>query len=212
MNQKLDFKHDKRLYAPSAINFVDLVVPPMTYLAVDGSGDPNTAQAYKDAVGALYSASYTSKYASRNGHQRDYVVGPLEGLWWADQMGSFVERTKDEWQWTVMIRQPDWLNTTELMGAVAAAIGNAAKQRKSIEALGLLYVLDLDEGRSVQILHVGNYDSEAPTLLKLHHEYLPNHGLTFNGKHHEIYLSDARRVAPSRLRTVLRQPVQAIHQ
>lgn len=210
MSPKLDFKHDKRLYAPSASNFVDLVVPPMIYLAVDGSGDPNTAHAYKDAVGALYSASYTAKFASKNEHERDFVVGPLEGLWWADHMGSFVERSKDEWQWTVMIRQPDWLGSADLMGSVAAAMGKAAKQRKSILALDLLYVLKLDEGRSVQILHVGSYDSEAPTLARLHHEFLPNNGLTFNGKHHEIYLSDARRVAPTNLRTVLRQPVRAI--
>ncbi|MFD0591772.1 GyrI-like domain-containing protein [Catellatospora coxensis] len=178
-------------------------VPELRYIAVDGHGDPNTATAYPEAVEALFTTAYTLKFASKKGLGRDFVVGPLEGLWRADDPQAFVTRDKQAWSWTMMISQPDWI--TEDM--VRAAVAEAAK-KKDNPALAGVRLISLTEGRSVQILHVGSYDDEAPTLDRLHHRYLPDNGLTFNGDHHEIYLSDARRTEPAKLKTILRQPVK----
>lgn len=178
-------------------------VPAMTFLTVDGEGDPNTASAYREAVEALYGVSYTLKFASKNQRGRDFVVAPLEALWTADDLSVFVRREKDRFRWTVMIRQPDWITDHD----VARAIGTVAAE-KDLPALPLVRCAPYDEGQSVQRLHVGSYDDEGPILAELHDEYLPDHGLTFNGDHHEIYLSDPRRTEPSKLKTILRQPVQ----
>src|SRR5690554_3006967 len=201
--EKYDVKiAHKALFAPPADDFVIVEVPPMRYLAVDGHGDPNTSHLYVEAIEALYSVSYALKFDSKKRLGRDFVVGPLEGLWRADDPAAFVARDKGSWNWTMLISQPDWV-TDEV---VADAI-DKVRVRKELAALDKLGVLALDEGLSVQILHRGPYDDEAPTLARLHEEYLPEHGLTFNGDHHEIYLSDARRTAPAKLRTILRQPV-----
>jgi DNA-binding PadR family transcriptional regulator len=195
-------KAHKELYAPSAKEFALVEVPQMHYLAVDGRGDPNTSPEYADAVEALYGVAYTLKFASK-ALGRDFVVAPMEGLWRAEDPAAFLERRKGEWEWTMMISRPDWI--TEDM--VAAAVDRVA-QRRPTAALEGLRTLTLTEGRCVQILHIGSYDDETPVLERLHREYLPAHGLTFNGDHHEIYLSDARRTAPAKLRTILRQPVK----
>lgn len=203
--EKYDVKRArKELYSASAKDFTVVEVPVLRYLAVDGHGDPNTAPAYTEAIEALYSVAYTLKFESKKVLDRDFVVAPLEGLWRAADMAAFVTRDKSAWDWTMMINQPDWI-TPEM---VAAAIG-VAGAKKVLPGLDRLSLLTLEEGTSVQILHVGSYDDEAPTLDRLHHEYLPAHGLTFNGDHHEIYLSDARRTAPAKLKTILRQPVVA---
>ncbi|MEU4741038.1 GyrI-like domain-containing protein [Actinosynnema sp. NPDC023658] len=198
-------KAHKALYSPPSDRFTVVDVPELHYLAVDGRGDPNTSTAYRDAVEALYSVAYALKFAARKELGRDHVVGPLEGLWRADDPSTFTARRKDEWAWTMMINRPDWV-TEDLIAAVVERVAG----KKDLPALGLLRSLTLTEGRSVQILHVGSYDDEAPTLERLHHEYLPANGLTFNGDHHEVYLSDARRTAPEKLRTVLRQPVRPV--
>ncbi len=201
--QKYDAKKQHpALYAPSSRAFSDVVVPPLQYLAVDGEGDPNTAPAYAAAIAALFSTSYTVKFASK-ARGRDYVVGPLEALWSADDPTAFVARDKSSWRWTALINQPDWITADD----VAAAVNDAAAKKPN-PALSLTRLITIDEGRSIQILHIGSYDDEGPTLARLHDEYLPQNGLTFNGLHHEIYLSDARRTAPEKLRTVLRQPVR----
>jgi hypothetical protein len=200
--QKYDIKVAfKTLYAPTAKDFTRVTVPPLQYLAVDGRGDPNTSAAYADAIEALYSVSYAVKFASKS-QGRDFVVGPLEGLWRADDPSVFASRNKGAWEWTMLISQPEWV-TSEL---VATAV-EEARSKKDLPALERLRVLELDEGDSVQIMHHGSYDDEGPTLARLHHEYLPAHDLTFNGDHHEIYLSDPRRTEPARLKTILRQPV-----
>lgn len=211
MNAGADAKYDVKreypqLYAPSAKEFAIVDVPPMRFLAVDGHGDPNTSSAYRDAVEALFAVAYAVKFASKRGLGRDFVVAPLEGLWWADDRGAFVARDKGAWSWTMLIAQPDWIDEEAVAGGVAAA--RAKEAVASNPALGVLRLEHLHEGRSVQILHVGSYDDEAPTLARLHDEWMPQHGLTFNGAHHEVYLSDARRTAPEKLRTVLRQPVR----
>ncbi|MEV4414113.1 GyrI-like domain-containing protein [Catellatospora sp. NPDC049609] len=203
---KYDIKKAHReLYAPSAKDFAIVDVPELRYLAVDGHGDPNTTAAYTDAVEALFTVAYTLKFASKKTLGRDFVVGPLEGLWRADDPSAFVRRDKDAWSWTMLISQPDWITEDMVRAAVAGAAG-----KKDNPALARVRVLSLVEGRSVQILHLGSYDDEAPTLDRLHRQYLPDNGLTFNGDHHEIYLSDPRRTEPHKLKTVLRQPVKAV--
>jgi hypothetical protein len=204
--EKYDVKRDRReLYGASARDFEIVEVPPMTYLAVDGHGDPNTATEYAEAVEALFGVAYTLKFRSKRELGRDFVVAPLEGLWRADDPETFVTRQKDAWSWTMLIVQPDWIDEALVADAVAAV---RAKGDRPAAALDRLELRELREGRSAQILHVGSYDDETPTLARLHHEWMPQHGLTFNGDHHEIYLSDARRTAPEKLRTILRQPVR----
>lgn len=201
---KYDIKVARRdLYAPSATEFSIVDVPVMRYLAVDGSGDPNTSGEYTAAVEALYTVAYTVKAHSRSALWRDFVVPPLEGLWWADDMTAFLRREKSAWHWTMLIAMPDWI--TDDMVATART---AARKRKDLPSIDAVAVRTLDEGRSVQILHVGPYDDEGPVLERLHRSFLPDHGLVPRGHHHEIYLSDPRRTQPAKLKTILRQPVQ----
>ncbi|PSK86223.1 hypothetical protein CLV63_13624 [Murinocardiopsis flavida] len=217
-DSKHDSKHDakhhskydikkahKRLYAPGSADFTLAEVPPMDYIAVDGSGDPNTAAAYPAAVQALFGTAYTLKRTSKVDLGRDFVVAPLEGLWHADDPSVFTERVKSAWSWTMLIALPDWIGAD----MVAAAAAAAAAQRPG--AFDLVRPLTLTEGLSAQILHIGPYDDEGPTLDRLHRVFMPEHGLAFNGVHHEIYLSDPRRADPARLKTVLRQPVRREH-
>jgi len=204
---KVDFKREsKHLYQPSGKDFSLVDVPDMQFLLVDGHGDPNTAQSYAEAVEALYAVAYKLKFTSKQQLDRDYGVLPLEGLWWADNMDSFTASLdKSQWDWTMMIMQPEWI-TGEMVGEITAVI----QKQKSLPALPLLRLETYHEGLSAQIMHTGSYADEAPTLHRLHHEFMPASNLTFNGKHHEIYLSDPRRVAPEKLKTVLRQPVRVV--
>jgi hypothetical protein len=202
---KVDFKKTLRdLYRPSAKEFVVVDVPPMNYLMIDGCGDPNTAQEYAEAIEALYAVAYRVKFASKREQGMDYVVPPLEGLWWAEDMEFFTsKRDKSAWKWTMMIMQPEWV-TQEMVEQAAKQV----KKSKSLPALPKLRLARYHEGLSVQILHVGSFEAEAPTLAKMHHEFMPGNGYEMAGKHHEIYLSDPRRVAPEKMRIVLRQPVK----
>ena len=205
---KVDFKKElKHLYRPSAKSFEVVDVPPMQYLMIDGHGDPNTAQEYQDAIEALYAVSYKVKFVSKKQLDRDYVVPPLEGLWWAEDMDAFTSRDKSAWDWTMMIMQPDWIAPEMIDEAI-----QQVQKSKNLPALPKLRFERYHEGLSVQIMHYGSYDDEAPTLHRLHHEFVPQNGYEMVGKHHEIYLSDARKVAPEKLRTVLRQPVRKIEQ
>ena len=196
-------KQFKDLYAPRARDFEVVTAVPLKYLMVDGQGNPGTAPAYAAALEALFSVSYAVKFASKHAG-RDYVVGPLEGLWTADEPDAFTRGEKDSWKWTMMIPQPGWIGDAEVRDGIAKAA------TKNVPGLDLLRLESLDEGLSVQILHLGSYDDEAPTLRRLHHEYMPANGFGFAGPHHEIYLSDARRVAPEKLKTILRQPVRRL--
>ena len=203
--EKVDLKAQRRdLYAPAPGRFVEVVVPPMTYLAVDGHGDPNTSEEYRHAVQALFTLSYSIRSLSRRELGCDYVVLPLEGLWSATDWTAFERRAKQDWSWTMLVRQPDW---------VPADVVDRARdqvQGRRLAALERVRSCTLDEGRCVQTLHVGSYDDEAPLLRALHREHLPRHGLAPTGPHHELYLSDPRRTVPARLRTVLRQPVRQV--
>lgn len=201
---KIDFrKMLKALYAPSAKDFSVVDVPAMQFVMLDGRGDPNTAPAYAQGIAWLYAVSYALKFASKTQLKRDYTVPPLEALWWAKDHGkAFAENRRDDWQWTQMIMAPDWI--TKKM--FTAARDKAAKKLGKPPAT--LRLEKFAEGKSVQIMHIGPYAAEAPTIARLHEEFLPANGLAENGKHHEIYLSDPRKVAPAKLKTVIRQPVR----
>ncbi|MFF0392841.1 GyrI-like domain-containing protein [Kitasatospora sp. NPDC004615] len=200
-----DIKKDlKEFYAPKNTTWAVVDVPEQQFLAVDGSGNPNTAPAHAAAVEALYAVAYTLKFAGKQAEGgRDFVVGPLEGLWWAEEFEAFTSRDKDSWNWTMMISLPGWI--TEQMIDEARQTALAKKKHPTIADVRRL---TLHEGPSAQLLHIGSYDDEAPALHQLHHEYLPANGLRPGAKHHEIYLGDPRRTAPEKLKTVVRQPVE----
>jgi hypothetical protein len=201
---KVDFKKElKYLYRPSTKRFEVVEVPLMNFLMIDGHGDPNTAPAYKEAVEALYAVAYRLKFMSKKTMGQDYVVPPLEGLWWAEDMRVFTSGNKAAWDWTMMIMQPEWIGPKMFEDA-----RKQVEKAKNPPALPKMSFETYHEGLSVQIMHIGAYDDEAPTLVRLHDEFIPQNGYIAAGKHHEIYLSDPRKVALEKLRTVLRQPVK----
>ena len=203
---KVDLKvRHRELYAPPRGRFVEVDVPPLTYLAVDGAGDPNTSPAYREAVEALFALSYAVKFAARERLGRDHVVAPLEGLWTADDPGTFVRRKKDAWRWTLLVLQPGWVGA-DLVADVTATV----RRTKDLPALDRTGLRTLTEGRSVQTLHVGPYDDEGPVLEEMHERFIPGAGLRMTGRHHEVYLGDPRRTSPERLRTILRQPAEPV--
>lgn len=205
---KLDLKKaEKELYYPSKEKFSLVDVPEMPFLMVDGRGSPDD-ETFSLAVEALFAVSYAVKFMSKADPRIDYVVMPLEGLWWAEDMAVFQpeEMDKSQWLWTAMIRQPDHIT----VGMVEGAVDRTRAKKK---ALGWLDKLRFDtnhEGLSAQITHIGRFSEEGPTIYRLHHEFIPANGLVENGKHHEIYLSNIRRTAPEKLKTVLRQPVRKV--
>ena len=206
-DETLDIRKQRRaLYAPSMTEFAEVDVPPVACFAIDGHGDPNTEPAYRLAVEALYTCAYSLRAASK-AEGAAFAVGPLEGLWTSDDPSSFTARDKGAWSWTMLIPIPEGVGLGLVPGAHAAAA--ARKPALPIEAVRLD---ELREGRCLQILHIGPYDDEGPTLARLHGEIMPSRRLTWNGPHHEIYLGDPRRAAPERLRTILRQPVRPVEQ
>jgi hypothetical protein len=203
---KVDFKKELRelYYPPRKFAIVD--VPDMQFLMIDGHGDPNIAQEYQDALETLYAVAYKLKFMSKKQLGKDYVVPPLEGLWWAEDMETFTSvRDKSQWDWTMMIMTPEWV-TSEMFAEAMEQV----HEGKNPPALDKVRLERYHEGVCVQIMHVGSYDDEGPILLKLHREFIPENGYIENGKHHEIYLGDPRRVAPEKLKTVLRQPVDEV--
>jgi hypothetical protein len=204
MTDKTDFKKTLDAYRAKRGEFRIVQVPDLRYLMIDGQGDPNTP-AFAAAVEALYPVAYKMKFASKRDLGRDYVVMPLEGLWWAEDMDAFTSaRDKSRWDWTLMIMVPDWTDEAVFAAAVdRVGAGNAPAR------LGDVRLDTLSEGRCAQTLHVGPFDEEADVLARMHHEFIPAQGLGLAGRHHEIYLSDLRRTAPEKLRTILRQPVRA---
>lgn len=205
---KLDFKkHDKPLYTGKVGQWQSIDVPQMCFLMIDGEGDPN-GPAYARALSAIYPLAYTIKFAAK-ADGADFVVPPLEALWWADDPTAFVRGARSEWRWTAMLRMPATTTMETLSAARSAILAKPARQQKADPAALEQVRLDaLTEGPSLQTLHIGPYTDEAPVLADLHDRVMPGHGVTFNGPHHEIYLSDPRRVAPDKLKTILRQPVR----
>ncbi len=192
----------KRLYRPSAKEFDVLDVPPMAFLMVDGRGDPATSVEYAQAIEALYAVTFTIKFATKR-NEIELPVYPLEGMWWTDGAAGFSPPDRSTWNWTMMVRMPEWITVENVQPAM-----EKVRQRRALPALAGLRLEMYYEGLSVQIMHIGPYSAEAPVLEKLHGTFLPARGYLLNGKHHEIYLSDPRRTAASRLKTILRQPVK----
>ncbi len=198
---KRDLKRELRAYYHASARAVaEVEVPAFSYLMIDGQGDPNTSPAYAEVVAALFTVSYAVKFALKRGPQAiDYGVMPLEGLWWADDWAVFSTGERERWQWTMMIHQPDFVSA-ELIHETIARVAKT----KELPALPLLRLERFEEGRCAQILHVGPFTAEGPTIARLH-AFIATRGQPV-GKHHEIYLSDVRRAAPERWKTVLRQP------
>jgi hypothetical protein len=207
--EKLDFKkRDKAYYSGKQGRWDRLIVPPMTYLMIDGQGDPGGAD-YARAISALYPLAYGIKFAFKT-RGADFTVPPLEAVWSAKDPTAFVTDDRAAWRWTAMIRLPDGVDAGVFETARETALGKLAKKSDApTDAATMLSVrLDsLDEGDCLQTLHIGPYSEEAPVLAYLHDTLMPELGLTFGSAHHEIYLSDPRRTAPEKLRTILRQPV-----
>ena len=199
---KIDFKKKlKHLYNPTK-DFSIVDIPEMLFLMIDGHGDPNNSQDYKDALDTLYSVAYKLKFFSKNSLEKDYVVPPLEGLWWAENMEVFtVNLNKSQWDWTMMIMTPGWITKEMFEDAVSQVHVN-----KNPIALGLLRFDTFFEGKSVQTMYIGSYSDEGPTISAMH-DYIEEQGFSLCGKHHEIYLGDPRRTAPEKLKTIIRQPV-----
>lgn len=200
--KKIDFKKTlKALYAPSAKDFSVVKVPTMKFIMVDGAGVPGN-DAYVDALGWLYPLSYGLRFLSKNTLEKDYVVPPLEGLWWAEDMTAYTTGRKDEWLWTMMIMQPDWISEEMFTEVLKKTISKKGEPSQTLR------FETYDEGLSVQIMHIGPYSEEGPTLARMHHEFIPDNELEWTGHHHEIYIGDPRKSAPEKLKTVLRQPVK----
>lgn len=202
MAEKLDWKKDlKHLYAPSAKAPEMVDVPPMNYLMIDGHGDPNTSPAYQAAVEGLFSMSYTLKFAIKKAVGLDYAVFPAEGLWWVEDMRLFSIEDKGSWDWTMMIAQPEVVTADWVEQARAEVL-----KKKGLPVVEQIRFECLAEGPAAQIMHLGPYADEGPTIARLH-EFIKSQGYQLTGKHHEIYLSDVRRTAPEKLKTIIRQPV-----
>ena len=201
--KKIDLKKDlKAFYHATAKAVVQVDVPAFRFLMVDGIGDPNTSKAYAEAIEALYSVSYTAKFILKKGPQKiDYAVMPLESLWWADDMAVFTTGDKAKWQWTAMIMQPDFVAKE----VIATAI-DEVRRKKNLPGIDRLRLEDFAEGRCAQVLHVGPFSEEGPTIARVH-EFIDARSSRV-GKHHEIYLSDIRRAAPAGWKTIVRQPMK----
>lgn len=209
MSTKVDFKKTLERYRARAGRFDQIEVPDTSYLMVDGAGDPNTVPAFTAAIETLYPVAYTLKFHSKTAYGRDYVVPPLEGLWWAADMTAFTtDRDKAQWQWTLMLMVPAWLTADDVDAAMSAARRRAEKTSRPLPLIDRLRADELQEGTCVQTLHIGSFDDEAGVLAELHETVIPAAGMQPGGRHHEIYLSDFRRTAPEQRRTILRQPVR----
>lgn len=205
---KIDLKKEfKDIYTASQKQAKLVEVPKWNYLMIDGQGDPNTSQEYQDAMEALFPVSFKVKFISKKEKSQDYVVMPLEGLWWVDNMDKFSIEDKSSWKWTAMIMQPDFITK-----AMIEQAKEEVEEKKNPAALSKMRFESLEEGLSAQILHLGPYSDEGPTVAALH-DFIEKEGYEFDGsrrgeKHHEIYLSDMRRTKPERLRTIIRQPLK----
>ena len=205
--EKYDLKkHWKPLYEGKAGVIVAVNVPSLTYLMVDGEGDPNTAQSFSEAIEALFSLSYTLKFSLKKSLRAiDYGVMPLEGLWWADDPRDFGweghQADKSKWKWTAKIMQPEFITQTQVDAAFSEV-----RRKKNPAALDLVRFEKLEEGPCAQVFYTGPYSDEGPTIQRMH-DFIHASGKELRGKHHEIYLNDSRRTAPEKLKTILRQPM-----
>ncbi len=198
--EKRDAKREyQQLYKASAKRIAEVDVPALSFLMIDGEGDPNTGLAYSQAVEVLFSVSYTAKFALKKGPLAiDYAVMPLEGLWWAADWSVFLTDDRTSWKWTMMIMQPDFVPAEVINNAI-----DRVGRTKDLPALKNIRFERFHEGRCAQILHIGPFSEERTTIEKLHGYIDSRSGCS--GKHHEIYLSDIRRAAPAKWKTIIRQ-------
>lgn len=204
-----DFKKEySEYYLPKGKPQI-VMIPRMNYVAVRGVGDPNAVDGdYKRAISILYTVAYTLRMSYRGGRQIEgffeYVVPPLEGLWWQDGIEGIDISDKESFNWISMIRLPDFIRETDLEWAI-----RQVDEKKGMDCSAAKF-FSLDEGLCVQMMHIGSYDDESRTIDQMH-TYLSENGyitdFTSERRHHEIYLSDARKVAPERCRTVIRHPI-----
>ena len=201
--KKIDYKKILQyLYKPSAQKVEIVDVPQMNFLMVDGEGDPNTSKSFSDAIAALFPLAYTLKFTvKKSGMGIDYGVLPLEALWWADDMSAFTTGNKDAWKWTAMIMQPEFI-TQEMVEEAIKEVG----RKKDPVSLPLVRFESFKEGRAAQTMHIGPFSAEGPTIERVH-LFIEEDGSQRIGKHHEIYLSDIRRAAPEKWKTIVRQPM-----
>ena len=201
MPTKSDFKKElKELYAPSAKEISAVKIPKLNFLSIDGKGDPNTSKEYQEAVEALFSVAFKIKFTAKKELGKDYAVMPLEGLWWAKDMSRFSLDDKSSWLWKALIMQPSFITQKIYQKAV-----DEVKAKKNLPGLEKIKLETLEEGLSAQILYIGAYSEEKPTIEKIH-QFIKDQGGSLTHKHHEIYLSDPRKTAPEKLKTVIRQP------
>jgi hypothetical protein len=200
---KIDFKKEYKVFYNPPNKPEIVTIPQFQFLMIDGRGAPG-CEAFQKAIEALFGVSYKVKFACKKGNPgTDYVVMPLEGLWWADDMNDFTAGNRDMWRWTLMMMQPDFVTAGMIQTTIQSAKANEANP-----ALDQLRFEKFEEGLAAQIMHTGSFADEHPNIMKLH-ELIATNGGTFDGKtnkHHEIYLSDFRKTAPEKLKTVLRQP------
>jgi hypothetical protein len=202
--EKVDlWTEHKRLFSPKAGQPELVRVPPLTYLMVDGAGDPNTSEDFRAAIGALYSLAYTLKFSLKKSRGLDFRVMPLDGRFHAEDPRVFLEGRKQEWQWTLMLALPSQVTAAD----IKAARAQAQARPNASPALPRVRREVLREGLCAQVLHLGPYAAEKPTIEALH-AFIAERGLVFAGSHHEIYVSDPNRTAPARLKTIVRQPVK----
>ncbi|NND02570.1 MAG: hypothetical protein HKN91_07270 [Acidimicrobiia bacterium] len=175
-------------------------VPKRPHLMIDGEGSPGASQVYLDAVGALYPIAYGIRKAIKDATGDAYTVMPLQGLWWADDMDVYISGERDAWKWTLMILQPEIVDAE-----LAAAQIESVTAKKKLASGHLVRFEPFGDGKAAQLLHLGPYADEGPNIQRLH-AYIAASGHKLSGKHHEIYLSDPRRVAPEKIRTIIRQP------
>jgi hypothetical protein len=201
--EKIDYlKQLKHLYGPSAKKVEIVEVPQMNFLMIDGEGDPNTSQAFKDSVESLFSLSYTLKFMVKKGEMGiDYGVMPLQALWWSDDMSAFITENKDVWKWTLMIMQPEFIPHALVEDAT-----KEVQRKKKLDLLSQVRFEAFKEGKAAQAMHIGPFSEEGPIIERVH-SFIENSGSQRIGKHHEIYLSDIRRAAPEKWKTIVRQPM-----
>ncbi|NVM28466.1 MAG: GyrI-like domain-containing protein [Candidatus Helarchaeota archaeon] len=207
MPTKIDFKKKwKHLYRPPTDEVVLVEVPKIQYLMVEGKGDPNTSQEFKDTYAVLYPVAYTLKFASK-AKGKDYVVMPPEALWWSDDMEDFLKGNKDQWKWFSIMMQPDFITKEMFEDAIKTV---KVKKPDLPPAISKLRFEVYEEGTAAQIMHIGPYSEETANIEKIH-KFIEAQGGKFDGLkwgmyHHEIYLSDPRRAKPDKMKTVIRQP------
>ncbi len=202
---KIDYKKElKKLYNASKNEVEVIEAPKMNYIMIDGEGNPNETPWFAEAVSALFSTAYTIKFMIKKDAGIDYSVMPLEGLWWMDDMKEFTVENKHRWKWTLMIMQPEHVTEEIFIKGL-----EAAKKKKANRAMDSLRFEAYEEGLSAQLLHIGPYTEEEPNIERIH-KFIDEKGYQKTGRHHEIYLSDANKTAPEKLKTILRQPIKPL--